>query len=74
MTNEERWKKLRQAEDIIREVEFSYPLDSDERLALYRAVVMTLGFGGPLRIIIDRLARAELAEDENDTLDKENSD
>jgi hypothetical protein len=37
--NEERLTKLRQAETLIREVEFSYPVGDPVRLMIYRVIV-----------------------------------
>ena len=46
MANSMRLAKLKQAEDLIREVEFSYPQDSNIRRMLYSAVVQVFSFGG----------------------------
>lgn len=48
MDNQTRLSKLKEAETLIREVEFSYPQDHPIRAAIYRVVVNTFSFMGSL--------------------------
>lgn len=63
MTNKERLSKLEQAKKLIREVEFSYPLDSAPRSELYRLVVETFGIGSFLESAI-KVFEKEISEKE----------
>lgn len=59
MTNADRMTKLKQAEDLTREVEFSYPQGDPTRQRLYKVVVDTFSFMGcldPIRRDINREA------------------
>ena len=58
MTNAERLKKLEQAEDLIREVEFSYPIGNETRKLIYTVVVNTFSFIGLISGIKDDLRKA----------------
>jgi hypothetical protein len=64
MTNKERAEKLQQAISLIRDVEFSYPIGSDERNILYTFVVnnfSTIGlFSGLLHDINTKTQHKEL--------------
>lgn len=46
MTNEIRLAKLKQAENLIREVEFTYSIGDERRIWLYGAVVQIFSDGG----------------------------
>jgi hypothetical protein len=52
MDDKERLEKLEQAEKLIREVEFSYPVGSDIRRNIFKSVVDTFGFSGILSNIM----------------------
>jgi hypothetical protein len=62
MTNEERLAKITEAERLIREVEFSYPVGHDIRTSLYRLVVYTFSFLGPMPSIVKAIKNEEKAE------------
>ena len=59
LTDAERLEKLEQAVKLIREVEFSYPLDSDERKRLYCWVASHCSFIGYLGQLIDGFKRKQ---------------
>lgn len=62
MNNNDRVQKLKDAEAAIRLVEFSYPADHPIRKELYRLVVNTFSFLGPMPKIKSMI----MLEDEND--------
>jgi len=62
MRNETRLEKLKQAEDLIREVEFSYTQEHHIRRTIYRAVVYTFSVLGPISNVVDFI-NAEIKED-----------
>jgi hypothetical protein len=61
--NRTRLAKLKEAERLIREVEFSYAHGSDERTRLYRVVVQTFSFLGALHSLVTSLKLEILAEE-----------
>lgn len=62
MTNKERIDALKEAEALIRSVEFSYPVGSEIRQGLYRAVVISFGMGSTFNRILNDLKDAYLKE------------
>ena len=64
LTNKQRHEKLKQAEALIREVEFSYEDGNETRRMLYRFVVNTFSFTGVLSGLITGL-RDEVRKEEN---------
>ena len=58
MTNKERLDRLEQANKLIREIEFSYPVDDPIRKAIFKVVVDTFSYLGTLAPIMDGLERA----------------
>jgi hypothetical protein len=60
MNDQQRYAKLKQAEELIRDVEFSYPVGSEERKLLYRHIVNNYSFIGELAgYLIELKAKAE---------------
>lgn len=55
MTNLERLTKLAEAQNLIREVEFSYPHGDPIRRTIYNMIVNTFSCIGSLHVIIEEL-------------------
>lgn len=66
MTNQERLDKLKQAQDLIRDVEFSYPIDHPIRNIIYRMVVSTFSFLGCLDCVLSQLKSEIVKESTTD--------
>lgn len=70
MNNTERLAKLKQAESLIREVEFSYPHDEQARRLLYQAIVNTFGTLGQVSLVVDWLKESIKREKNENRMDK----
>ena len=66
MTNKHRLEKLKQAESLIREVEFSYPQGHPIRQDLYRLVVNTFSFIGPMPNIMKSVEQEQKELDDKE--------
>ena len=64
MTNKERYEKLKKAQELVREVEFSYKEGEEPRRLLYRFIVHNFSFTGMLNGLLTEL-RDKVRKEEN---------